>query len=204
MTSLVTVLDKDIFTVSNLFTPEECRQLIDKGEAMGFEAASIRLPDGAQMMPNVRNNDRAIYHDPEFAHAVWERVRAFVPPQIEGCRATGLYEEFRFYRYDPGQRFKRHKDGYVETERGERSSLSFLIYLNTDYEGGETIFRDYTYENDTANVHEIRIVPEVGMGLFFVHERKHEGSAVISGRKYLLRTDVLYEATRSGSTISGF
>lgn len=122
------------------------------------------------------------------------RVKDFVPAEIEGCRATGLYEQFRFYRYDPGQRFKRHKDGALETERGERSRLTFLIYLNTKYEGGETVFSDYTFENGETITHEIRIMPEVGLGLFFVHERKQEGSAVTGGRKYVMRTDVLYEA----------
>nr|CAA9292977.1 hypothetical protein AVDCRST_MAG63-4507 [uncultured Armatimonadetes bacterium] len=199
MTPTVTVLDNDIFTVSGLFTPDECRHLIDKGEAMGFEAASVRTSGGPQMMTNVRNNDRAVFEDPEFARSVWERVKAFVPEQIDGCRATGLYEQFRFYRYDPGQRFKRHRDGSVEMERGERSRLSFLIYLNADYEGGETTFSDYTFANGKTVVDEIKVVPEVGMGLFFVHERKHEGTAVTSGRKYLLRTDVLYEATPAGA-----
>jgi predicted 2-oxoglutarate/Fe(II)-dependent dioxygenase YbiX len=197
MIPFVRNLDKDIFTVSHLFTPDECRELIDKGEAMGFEAASVRTADGPQMMTTVRNNDRVVFDDPAFADAVWERVKAFVPQQIDGCRATGLYTQFRFYRYDPGQRFKRHRDGCVETERGERSRLSFLTYLNTEYEGGATIFRDYRIENDKTLVDEITIVPEIGMGLFFVHERKHEGSRVTSGRKYLLRTDVLYEAIPS-------
>jgi hypothetical protein len=32
------------------------------------------------------------------------------------------------------------------------------------------------------------------MGLFFKHERWHEGAPVRSGRKYVLRTDVLYKA----------
>jgi hypothetical protein len=32
------------------------------------------------------------------------------------------------------------------------------------------------------------------MGLLFVHERKHEGAPVTSGRKYVLRTDVMYES----------
>lgn len=69
-----------------------------------------------------------------------------------------------------------------------------MIYLNVGYEGGQTIFSDYTYANGEAVVHEIKVEPTVGMGLFFIHERKHEGAAVTAGRKYLLRTDVLYEA----------
>jgi hypothetical protein len=30
------------------------------------------------------------------------------------------------------------------------------------------------------------------MALVFVHEQLHEGAAVESGRKYVLRTDVMY------------
>ena len=195
----ITTLAPDIFTVSDVFTPDECRALIARGEALGFEAATVRTPGGPQMMTNVRNNDRVVFDDPSFARMLWERVRGFVPQEIEGCRATGLYEQFRFYRYDPGQRFKRHKDGSVETDTGERSRLSFLMYLNTDYVGGETIFSDYTFAEGETTVHEIKVTPEVGMGLFFVHERRHEGAAVTCGRKYLLRTDVLYEATPTGT-----
>ena len=200
MTPTVTVLDPDIFTISDLFTPDECRALIERGEAMGFEAATVRTHGGPQMMTAVRNNDRAVFDDPAMAESVWERVKAFVPAEIDGCRATGLYPEFRYYRYDPGQRFKRHKDGSVTTADGaQRSRLSFLIYLNVGYVGGETIFSDYEFEDGERAVHEIKVVPTIGMGLFFVHERKHEGAAVTEGRKYLLRTDVLYEASPSAT-----
>jgi len=187
-------LDDGIFTVRNLFTEEECRQLIAKGEALGFEAASVATSSGPQMMPGIRNNDRATFDDPDFAAALWDRVRAFVPQEIDGCQATGVNERFRFYRYDPGQRFKRHKDGSVETPSGELSRLSFLIYLNAGYEGGETIFSDYTFEAGKTITHEIKVSGETGMGLLFVHERKHEGAPVTSGRKYVLRTDVMYES----------
>jgi len=148
------------------------------------------------MVTGIRNNDRAIVEDPTLADAVWERVRDLVPAEIDGCRATGLYPQFRFYRYDPGQRFKRHKDGSVTSPDGsQRSRLSFLIYLNANYEGGETIFSDYEYTLDGETItRSTTIHPEVGMALFFIHERRHEGASVISGRKYLLRTDVYYEA----------
>ena len=81
----VTVIDKDIFTVSCLFTPQECQELVAKGEAIGFEAASVTTSSGAQMMTNIRNNDRVIMEDPEFARAVWERVREMVPQEIGGA-----------------------------------------------------------------------------------------------------------------------
>ena len=197
MDANVTVIDKDIFTVSGLFTPLECQELIAKGEAIGFEAASVSTSSGPQMMTNIRNNDRVIMDDPEFARSVWERIRAMVPQEMEGCRVRGLNERFRFYRYDPGQRFKRHVDGSVEAANGDRSRLTFLIYLNDGYEGGETIFSDYTFKGGKTVIHETKVAATIGMGLFFVHERKHEGASVTSGRKYVLRTDVMYEAAAS-------
>jgi predicted 2-oxoglutarate/Fe(II)-dependent dioxygenase YbiX len=188
----ITQLDPEIWTVSEFLTPDECEHLIARGEALGFEAASVRTSGGPQMLTQVRNNDRVVFDDPELAASLWERVKDMLPEAIEGCRPSGLYEQFRFYRYDPGQRFKRHKDGAVETPSGQRSRLSFLMYLNADYEGGETTFTDYTFHDGERRVHEVRITPEVGLGLVFVHERWHEGTPVTRGRKYVLRTDVLY------------
>ena len=59
-----------------------------------------------------------------------------------------------------------------------------LLYLNEGYGGGETRFK----LNDT----ELTMVPKAGMALFFTHILMHEGAAVETGRKYVLRTDVMY------------
>jgi len=192
----ISQVDPDILTVSGLFTADECERWIAQGEALGFEAASVSLVEGAKMMPAVRNNDRATIEDPALAAALWERVRARVPPQLDGCLARGLSERFRFYRYDPGQRFKRHRDGAVDGPPGLRSKLTLLIYLNDGYEGGETTFVDYGFEGGVAVPREIRIAGKAGMALIFRHERWHEGSPVLIGRKYVLRTDVLYDIDR--------
>lgn len=196
-------LDADIFTVDAVLSPDECRALIARGEALGFEAATVRTSSGPQMMTGVRNNDRVVFDDPALAADLWERVRGWVPPVIEGCRATGLDPNFRYYRYDPGQRFKRHRDGAVESADGtQRSRLTFLLYLNADCEGGDTVFSEYEFKDGERIVHELRVVPTAGRGLFFVHERKHEGTEVTAGRKYVLRTDVLYEAEPSASSVA--
>ncbi len=190
---MVTVLDEGIFTVADLFTPRECEELIAWGEAQGFEAASVATESGARMAPTVRNNDRVVFEDTAFMAGLWERARAFVPQELDGFPVTGLNPRLRFYRYDPGQRFKRHQDGRVELESGEVSRLTFLVYLNTGYEGGGTVFREYMTDAVGETVTKIvRVTPEAGMGLFFIHERKHEGAVIVSGRKYVLRTDVLY------------
>ena len=59
--------------------------------------------------------------------------------------------------------------------------LSFLIYLNDDFQGGETEFRKIT-----------TVVPKKGMALVFMHNLRHEGKEVLSGTKYVLRTDIMY------------
>ena len=56
-----------------------------------------------------------------------------------------------------------------------------MIYLNDNYVGGETTFN------------EISILPKQGKALIFQHDLEHEGSSVIQGIKYVLRTDIMYK-----------
>ena len=184
----------NLWTVADLLTPQECEQLIARGEGLGFEAATVSMAAGAQMMPQVRNNDRVVFDDPALANTYWERVRAHVPPTLDGCEAAGLNERFRYYRYDPAQRFNAHRDGSVERSPGERSRITFMVYLNDGFEGGETNFYSETRVNGLREL-VASVKPAAGMGLFFAHEWWHEGARVVSGRKYVLRTDVMYRAT---------
>ena len=184
--------DLGIFTVDSLLSASECSDLISRGESIGFEPASVRTHSGQKMMSNIRNNDRVVFNDEILAADLWGRI-AEILPVVDGCRPCGVDSNLRFYRYVPGQKFNRHKDGSVTNELGEVSKLSYLIYLN-ECDGGETVFRDYTEVDGKRQKKEIRIVPSVGSALLFRHERWHEGSPVLSGRKYVIRTDVFYES----------
>lgn len=184
-------LDLDIFTVSEVLSGDECSQLIERAESVGFEAASVRTHSGPQMMTNIRNNDRVVLVDETLASVMWERVRQYLP-ELDGYEPCGVDRELRFYRYVPGQRFKRHVDGSVTNEQGHQSKLSYLIYLNSDSLGGATAFREYHEQDGERKVVEIIVQPMTGMALLFRHERKHEGTPVESGIKYVLRTDVFY------------
>ena len=136
------------------------------------------------MLPGVRNNDRVVARDPGLARLLWDRLTG-VLPEVDGEPANGLWDEFRYYRYEPGQRFKRHRDGIVRVEDGRASRLSFLVYLNEGAEGGETCFGEA--ESDA-----FKVSPIAGTALIFRHELWHEGAPVRSGRKYVIRTDVLF------------
>lgn len=191
MTKNVLVPNNQIFTIANILSPAECSEYITFSENIGFTEASITTLRGFEMRPDIRNNQRVILDDPDRALHLWQRVSAYVPSTIGKWRSIGLNERFRFYRYDPGQQFAIHHDGSYRRRNGEESLLTFMIYLNEGFEGGETRFSlPYYYTNNR----DLSVVPETGMALCFVHELAHEGATVIRGRKYVLRSDVMYAA----------
>lgn len=62
------------------------------------------------------------------------------------------------------------------------------LYLNEGFEGGATTF--IHHDDEKKNV---PCIPRTGMVLVFQHDIYHEGSALIKGRKYTIRTDVMYK-----------
>jgi hypothetical protein len=59
--------------------------------------------------------------------------------------------------------------------------------LNEGYKGGETTF--VHFDDSTKN---IPCIPHTGMVFVFEHRLLHEGSKLKKGRKYTVRTDVMY------------
>jgi predicted 2-oxoglutarate/Fe(II)-dependent dioxygenase YbiX len=169
-----------IWTIQQFLMPQECETLINFSETRGYEEAEVGLRTGAKMMKSIRNNYRLLYEDAALAARYWKKLKAYCPPQLENAIATGLNEQFRFYKYECNQRFKRHIDGRFVRNAHEESRITFMIYLNDDFEGGETAFDD------------LIITPKMGDALCFIHEQKHEGKPVGSGIKYVLRSDVMY------------
>ena len=169
-----------IFTVSDFFTSEQCDTYVELAESIGFDEAPINTAFGPLMRKDIRNNSRVILDDQARADELWQLIPDYIPHQLGFWSACGLNERFRFYRYDVGQQFDWHRDGYFERENGERSQLTFMVYLNDAFKGGETSFEEVT------------ISPEKGLALFFVHQNLHKGEPVVEGRKYVLRSDIMY------------
>ncbi len=169
-----------IWTIDDFLSTEQCETLILFSEQKGYEEAKVSLSSGAKMMRGIRNNFRLIYHDTSLAQKYWEILKPYCPLEIDDSKAIGLNEQFRFYKYESKQRFKRHIDGRFKRNDKEESRITFMIYLNEDFSGGETKFNN------------IDINPKTGTALCFIHEQKHEGNPVLSGTKYVLRSDIMY------------
>lgn len=173
-------LTDSIFEIPEFLSPAECDGLIARSEQLGFAEAGVFTGTGAEMIKGIRNNYRLEYTDAALADTLWHRVRNLLPTEADGAPAAGLYEQFRFYRYDVGERFNRHKDGRIRLSEQVASRWTFLLYLNEGFVGGETEFET------------LSVAPRQGAALGFRHELRHKGCPVTEGRKYVLRTDVLY------------
>jgi prolyl 4-hydroxylase len=173
-----------VFVIRDFLSPEECAAHIAATEAVGFRDAPITTSAGFVMRKDIRNNERVILDDVDLADRLYDRARPLLPPTWGRYVLCGLNERFRFYRYGPGQRFAPHYDGYFARDNGEESLLTFMVYLNDDFEGGTTNF----LEEKPPLV----VKPEAGMALVFVHQQLHEGASVLAGQKYVLRSDVMY------------
>ena len=121
---------------------------------------------------------------------------------------NGLNKRLRCYKYDGGNVYRPHVDGawpgsgvvdgkYQYDMYGDRwSKLTFILYLNEDFEGGATTF--FTPSSQFGSLDTTGVRPRMGSVLCFPHgdtagSLVHEGSAVSSGTKYIARSDVLYK-----------
>ena len=180
------IFGESLFFIHDFFSPEECDRSIAFSEGRVYEDATITTGDGFLRVKGMRNNMRVMVDSQVLAARLFERARPFLPPRVDFWHLHGLNERFRYYRYDVGQTFKPHYDGSFCRNAGEESQLTLMVYLNDDFTGGTT---DFYNEDETPRA---SVKPRRGMALVFVHQQLHEGAPVTHGRKYVLRTDVMY------------
>lgn len=179
----------EVWEVYNIFTPAECEKIIGLSEKQGFETAEIN--DG-NYNPVINNKERA-------GGVSWlkddldEVITKFAKLTENISGLPDYYQEpTQVGKYELGGEFKAHYDHCNENILGCRKASritggrksTLLVYLNDDYEGGETEF---------PLVH-LTIKPERGKGLFFINLDKdcnieyysfHGGLRVTKGRKYI-------------------
>jgi len=190
--------DKGKFAIVlyNVYTSEECEKLIADTEAIGYIPAVVNIGNNAEIYdPDYRRSDRCLVDSFEYADDLWRRVKEHIPatfgnpygPHIKRT-VVGINERFRFLRYNPGDFFKAHWDGCYRRDNGDRTYLTIQLYLNEGFKGGATTF----LYDDNGTDKDVAVVPKTGMVLVFQHDIYHEGSLLKEGRKYAVRSDILY------------
>lgn len=175
---------EDLFVIDNFLSDSECDALVNQSEQIGYEEAMVQTGENTQsLLKSIRNNDRILFRNEELADKLFELAKPFLIHEVEKYCIVGLNEMFRFYKYSPKQRFKMHRDGSFKRNGDEKSFFTFLIYLNDEFEGGETEFKDL-----------ITIKPKKGALVVFNHSYRHEGKVISEGVKYALRSDVMYRS----------
>lgn len=127
---------KSIQLLPGFLSDSECRSLIDLCETGGRFATSGLAPDerpggGQERLSRTRTSDSVFLPDgdplcDEIRRRAAERIRV----------SSRLVEPLQCVRYRPGQQFMAHYDAGRHVSRFH----TLLIYLNEDFEGGETHF----------------------------------------------------------------
>ncbi len=196
------------YLISPVLSRGECEQLIAATEALGYAPKKSKRSG-----PPIRTNTRLLYEaHPELVATLARRMRPHLEAidvsaagswrLVEGSRSTN--ERWRMNRYDEGEQFFPHFDTGYELGRDCRSLLSVIVYLNDDFEEGDTVFfpggqtRDNMLPGD-QDAQEVHVRPAAGAALVFHHygplSPRHSGLEPVRCRrpKYIIRTDVFYE-----------
>mgnify|MGYP006411309145 CR=1 FL=1 len=219
--------NKHIFTLDNILSHDECSTLIEKTNNIGWNKSS---PSGGGHgrtgNEDARTNKFCVLFDEILANQIWNQVKIFLPDDLsfvgenvyfnsitkgEEWKPSYIYNKFRIYKYDIGDAFPEHIDYKVKRniikdnkEFVEQSFLTLLIYLNDDFEGGETGYwpdHNGIHCRFLRNVercsnkkdHQIIIKPQTGMCVVQDQNILHEGLPPTKGIKYILRTDIIHQ-----------
>jgi len=101
-----------------------------------------------------------------------------------GASVTRISQPFNVIRYDVGEFFAPHRDTTFRTGT-EVSRLTLQVFLNEKFSGGVTSIRDGKKYFD--------IKPKAGSVLLVDQELRREECYVVSGKKYVIRADVMYD-----------
>lgn len=216
------------FLINNFFASEECQSIL-KSASEQYKFSSIEHAYKIEQ----REAKRLCLLNKELAIVIFQRLQqleifkniapdvkpygydenlcaldsknVWTPDHVNECVRLSMYEA-------PSVGFKPHFDSQYTTGKNKRSIYSILIYLNHDYQGGNTVLYEKSIDDKKSlNLmsgltidEEIKqnknldglvtttIVPKLGSCLVFKNDILHEGTKISSGVKYILRTDLVF------------
>ncbi len=203
--------------IYNVLSPEECAQLIRRAKMEQFDEFSYSRRSTEGEAPNVSSCcKRCRLGDSDLAGALLARISdALKGTQLEGAfhsrpsieddyevigegvadgsimkgkragvSVTRITEQFNVIRYDVGEFFAPHRDTTFRTGT-EVSRLTLQVFLNDKFSGGTTSIRQ------GKNFFDLKT--KTGSVLLMDQELRREECYVVSGKKYVIRADVMYD-----------
>jgi hypothetical protein len=132
-----------ISVIEGFATAAECDWVMERARPRLHRARVYNPSDGSFFTKDARTNSSV-----EFGIAETDVVIVGLRLRIQMLCGLDRLEASSILHYSPGQEFKRHYDfldpllpGHaLDIKRSGQRAATFLIYLNNDYEGGETEF----------------------------------------------------------------
>lgn len=119
------------------FSPDECQFLIESARPV-LQPSVVIDPYSGREIPNPIRTSRGVgfpFVDENPAiHALNRRIAAASGTDVRAG------EPMQVLSYAPGQQYREHSDALPKVAPGQQRVLTFLVYLDDGYEGGETAF----------------------------------------------------------------
>ncbi len=173
-----TLLENKIFTIPHFLSNDECdmyiTEIINKQKIVNFTNGS-----------NFKNDK---YIDKNLAEYFYLKIENIFGQELvnkinivkpNNLIMTGMYEL--------KQQFGLHTDTglYYDKINKQKSRFTLLVYLNDNYEKGETSF----YYDDFNHMMDIK--PEKGMALIFDINLWHKGNEVFKENKFWIGCEII-------------
>ena len=176
----------DVKEIENILTHEECDILIEFAkcrkdwETSQFYSNIIDSKKGSYQKTDkdIRNSKTLLLNDKD--HPIIQKI-ALITELLTGL-PLNTQEDLQITHYNTDGKFHPHYD--ANNMYGGQRRATLIIYLNDDFEGGETVF---------TKLDKI-ITPKKGHGLLFLNtdssdeiiaDSMHQGNKVIAGEKWI-------------------
>jgi hypothetical protein len=176
LSNLKLLLRKDgIYTIDNFLNDDEIEL---------YNNMVINPPKEATDFTDTGLFTNCKWHNKYIADLFFDKLEKYIVKSDLAIRANNL---IMAGSYKPGEEFSLHTDTglFFDIINKQKSKWTLLIYLNDDFEGGETTFYDYSW-----NITEV-IKPVKGKALLFDMDLWHRGNAVLSGNKRWIGCEII-------------
>ncbi|AGF85712.1 hypothetical protein QJ854_gp070 [Moumouvirus goulette] len=202
---------QELIVIDNLLSKNECEQIIN-------DTQNLHKSLNNEFLSKDRDAKRLLNINEIMSKILYNRIKHInfgndLKPFGFGTGGIWKFSSinpcFRHSYYEgPCNGFAPHRDSSYIKDENNRSILTLLIYLNDDFIGGDTTFIKSKNERkigDIVNEELFGGFEEIfdnkikqGSAIIFNHDIIHCGKPIISGTKYIIRSDLVFKR------ISGF